>query len=99
MAAELGARVVKTYYCEDFEKVVDACPVPLVIAGGKKLPERDALELARNAVAKGAVGVDMGRNIFQSSNPVGMISAVRAVVRDGASVEDAFRIFGGPPTA
>jgi len=95
MAAELGARIVKTYYCDDFERVVDSCPVPLVIAGGKKLPEKEALELARNAVAKGAVGVDMGRNIFQSSNPVGMIKAVRAVVRDGASVEDALAIFGG----
>jgi 3-hydroxy-5-phosphonooxypentane-2,4-dione thiolase len=95
VAAELGARIVKTYYCEDFEKVVDACPVPLVIAGGKKLPEREALELARNAVAKGAAGVDMGRNIFQSTNPVGMIKAVRAVVHDGASVDDAMEIFGG----
>jgi putative autoinducer-2 (AI-2) aldolase len=95
MAAELGARVVKTYFCEDFERVVDSCPVPLVIAGGKKLPEREALELAHDAVAKGAVGVDMGRNIFQSSNPVGMIRAVRAVVRDRASVEDAMGIFGG----
>ena len=94
MAAELGARVVKTYYCEDFEKVVDACPVPLVIAGGKKLPEKEALELAHNAVAKGAVGVDMGRNIFQSSNPVGMIKAVRAVVRDGANVDDALKMLG-----
>jgi putative autoinducer-2 (AI-2) aldolase len=95
MAAELGARVVKTYYCEDFERVVDACPVPIVIAGGKKLPERDALELAHNAVSKGAVGVDMGRNIFQSSNPVAMIKAVRAVVRDGAGVQEAFDVFGG----
>lgn len=95
MAAELGARVVKTYYCDDFEKVVDSCPVPLVIAGGKKLPEKEALELAHNAVAKGAVGVDMGRNIFQSTNPVGMIKAVRAVVRDGATVDEALRLFSG----
>jgi putative autoinducer-2 (AI-2) aldolase len=95
IAAELGARIVKTYYCEGFEKVVDACPVPLVIAGGKKLPEREALKLASDAVAKGAKGVDMGRNIFQSANPVGMIKAVRAVVRDGASVDDAMMVFEG----
>ncbi|MBI3858734.1 MAG: 3-hydroxy-5-phosphonooxypentane-2,4-dione thiolase [Thaumarchaeota archaeon] len=89
IAAELGARVVKTYYCEDFEKVVDACPVPVVIAGGKKVPERDALQLAHDAVSKGAAGVDMGRNIFQSADPVGMIKAVRAVVHEGADVESA----------
>jgi putative autoinducer-2 (AI-2) aldolase len=93
IAAELGARMVKTYYCEDFSKVVDGCPVPVVIAGGKKLPERDALQLAHDAISEGAAGVDMGRNIFQSSNPVGMIKAVRAVVHDGKSVDDAFRIF------
>jgi putative autoinducer-2 (AI-2) aldolase len=92
IAAELGARMVKTYYCEDFEKVVNSCPVPVVIAGGKKLPERNALQLAHNAVSKGAAGVDMGRNIFQSSDPVGMIRAVRAVVHDGASVDDALRL-------
>ena len=91
VAAEIGARVVKTYYCEDFEKVVDACPVPLVIAGGKKLPEKEALQLASNAMAKGAKGVDMGRNIFQSSDPVRMIQAVRAVVRDGASADGALK--------
>ncbi len=95
IAAELGAHVVKTYYCEEFEKVVDSCPVPVVIAGGKKLPEREALEMAHSAIAKGAVGVDMGRNIFQSSNPVAMIKAVRAVVHDGTSVEEAFSVFGG----
>jgi putative autoinducer-2 (AI-2) aldolase len=95
IAAELGALMVKTYFCEDFEKVVDSCPVPVVIAGGKKLPEREALEMARNAVAKGAVGVDMGRNIFQSSNPVAMIKAVRSVVHDGASADEAFSAFGG----
>jgi len=94
IAAELGARIVKTYYCEDFRKVVDSCPVPVVIAGGKKVPERDALELASKAIAEGASGVDMGRNIFQSADPVGMIRAVRAVVRDKAGVDDAFRAFG-----
>jgi putative autoinducer-2 (AI-2) aldolase len=93
MAAELGAQVVKTYYCEDFERVVNSCPVPVVIAGGKKLPEREALELAAKAVSKGAAGVDMGRNIFQSSSPVGMIRAVRAVVHEGATVDQAFSVF------
>lgn len=95
IAAELGARIVKTYYCEDFGKVVDSCPVPVIIAGGKKIPEKEALQLAHDALSQGAVGVDMGRNIFQSSNPVGMIKAVRAIVHEKASVEEAFRIFSG----
>jgi putative autoinducer-2 (AI-2) aldolase len=99
IAAELGARIVKTYYCEGFDKVVDSCPVPVVIAGGKKLPEREALELAHNAISNGAVGVDMGRNIFQSSNPVGMIKAVRAVVHGNASVEEALDVFNGTPAS
>lgn len=93
ISAELGASIVKTYYCEDFSKVVNGCPVPVVIAGGKKLPERDALVLAQNAMAGGASGVDMGRNIFQSSDPVGMLKAVRAVVHEGARADDAFRLF------
>jgi putative autoinducer-2 (AI-2) aldolase len=93
IAAELGARMVKTYYCEGFEKVVNSCPVPVVIAGGKKLPERDALELAHNAISKGAVGVDMGRNIFQSVDPVAMIRSVRAVVHEGASPGKAYSLF------
>jgi len=93
VAAELGASVVKTYYCEDFRKVVDGCPVPVVIAGGKKLPEKEALQLAHNAVNDGAVGVDMGRNIFQSTNPVGMVRAVQAVVHEGKDPDSAFEIF------
>ncbi|KPJ49553.1 autoinducer 2 aldolase [candidate division TA06 bacterium DG_26] len=93
IAAELGAHFVKTYFCEEFEKVVESCPVPLVIAGGKKVPEREALQLAYNAVSKGAAGVDMGRNIFQSDDPVGMIQAVRAIVHKGASVDDAYAPF------
>lgn len=93
IAAELGASVVKTYYCEDFGKVVEGCPVPVVIAGGKKLPEQEALQLAHNAISEGAVGVDMGRNIFQSTNPVGMIRAVRAVVHEDRGVGEAFRMF------
>ena len=83
IAAELGAQIVKTYYCEGFEKVVGGCFVPIVIAGGKKIEERDALRLAYSAVSDGAVGVDMGRNIFQSKWPVAMIQAVRGIVHEG----------------
>jgi len=93
IAAELGAHMVKTYYCENFERVVETCPVPVVIAGGKKIPERDALQLAFNAISRGAVGVDMGRNIFQSDNPVAMIKAVRAIVHKNATVDEAYEIY------
>ena len=93
MAAEIGAHFVKTYYCEDFYKVVEGCPVPIVMAGGKKIPERDALQMTFNAIAEGASGVDMGRNIFQSDNPVGMMKAIRAIVHKGASVDKAFEIY------
>ena len=93
MAAEIGAHFVKTYYCEDFHKVVEGCPVPIVMAGGKKIPERDALQMTFNAIAEGASGVDMGRNIFQSGNPVGMMKAIRAIVHKGASVDEAFEIY------
>jgi len=97
MAAEMGATFVKTYYCENFEEVTSICPVPVVIAGGKKTPERDALQMAKNAIDAGAVGVDMGRNIFQSDKPIGMIQAVRAIVHKNASVEDAFEIYKNGP--
>ena len=90
IAAEQGARIVKTYYCKDFERVVESCPVPVIIAGGKKTGEREALELAAGAVAAGAVGVDMGRNIWQSDHPVAMIRAVRSVVHGGASAAEAY---------
>ena len=93
IAAEIGAHMVKTYYCENFEKVVEGCPVPVVIAGGKKIPERDALEMAYNAMQAGAAGVDMGRNIFQSSNPQAMIQAVKAVVHENATPDEAYEIF------
>jgi len=93
MAAEMGATFVKTYYCDDFEEVTSICPAPVVIAGGRKIPERDALQMAKNAIDKGAVGVDMGRNIFQSDKPVGMIKAVREIVHNNASVDDAFEIY------
>jgi putative autoinducer-2 (AI-2) aldolase len=93
IAAELGAHMVKTYYCEDFEEVIKTCPVPVVIAGGKKVSEQEALELAFNAVHKGAVGVDMGRNIFQSTYPVAMIKAVRSIVHEKSSPKEAFKLF------
>jgi putative autoinducer-2 (AI-2) aldolase len=92
IAAELGAQMVKTYYCEGFDKLVDSTPVPVVIAGGKKLPEREALQLAWNAIRDGAAGVDMGRNIFQSAAPVAMIRAVRAIVHERASIDEAWEI-------
>ena len=91
IAAEIGAHFVKTYYCEDFQKVVKTCPVPVVIAGGKKIAEKDALKLAYNAVKDGAVGVDMGRNIFQSKDPVGMIKAVRQIVHENAKPAGAYK--------
>jgi 3-hydroxy-5-phosphonooxypentane-2,4-dione thiolase len=93
MAAEIGAHFVKTYYCEDFYKIVEGCPVPIVMAGGKKIPERDALQMTANAIKEGASGVDMGRNIFQSDNPAGMMKAIRAIVHKGASVDEAFEIY------
>lgn len=94
IAAEFGASFVKTYYCDDFEKVVEGCPVPLVIAGGPKLEtELDAINLAHDAVKKGASGVDMGRNIWQSPHPVAMIKAIRAVVHEGASPKEAHDIY------
>jgi len=93
LAAEMGANVVKTYYCENFERVTTTCPVPIVMAGGKKLSELDALTMAYRAVSEGAVGVDMGRNIFQSDCPVGMIKAVKAVVHHNEKPETALRIY------
>ena len=93
IAAEFGAHIVKTYFCENFEKVVEGCPVPVIIAGGKKLSkEVDALELAHNAVEQGASGVDMGRNIWQSDCPVAMIKAVRAIVHNDSDVNEAYSI-------
>ncbi len=93
MAAELGAHIVKTYFCPDFEKVVETCPVPIVIAGGKKQPEKDALQMAYDAIHAGAIGVDMGRNIFQSTSPVSMIQAVNAVVHKNYDPNEAYTLF------
>jgi putative autoinducer-2 (AI-2) aldolase len=93
ICAEMGAHVVKTYFCEDFEKVTSTCPVPIVVAGGKKLPEQEALQMTADAIAGGAVGVDMGRNIFQAESPSAMIEAVRAVVHRNATPQEAFDIY------
>ena len=94
VCAENGAHVIKTYYCaEDFEQVTHSCPVPIVIAGGKKLPELDALKMARAAIDQGAAGVDMGRNIFQADDPVAMIRAVRAIVHDGEKPDKALDLY------
>jgi 3-hydroxy-5-phosphonooxypentane-2,4-dione thiolase len=94
ICAELAAQVVKTYYvAEGFERVTAGCPVPVVMAGGKKLPERDALEMAYRAVAEGAAGVDMGRNIFQSHAPAAMLRAVASIVHDGAGPDGAYELF------
>lgn len=97
LAAEMGAHFVKTYYCENFTEVTGICPVPIVIAGGKKIPERDALQMAKNAIDEGAVGVDMGRNIFLSDSPIGMIQAVKAIVHENASIDEAYEIYEQGP--
>ena len=94
IAAEFGAHLVKTYYCDGFRKVVDGCPVPIVIAGGPKLEtEMDAFRMTYDAIHDGAVGVDMGRNIWQNDHPVAMIRAVRTVVHEDASVKEAHDLF------
>jgi len=93
VSAEIGAHLVKTYYCENFAKVVEGCPVPLVVAGGPKLDsDRAALELAHAAIAAGAKGLDMGRNIWQSEHPVAMLKALRAIVHDRADVREALAV-------
>jgi len=94
ICAELGASYVKTYYVEDgFDTVTASCPVPIVIAGGKKLPEADALQLAHSAIQEGASGVDMGRNIFQAENPPAMIQAVRKVVHQDFKPQEAYQYY------
>ena len=93
VAAEQGAHIVKTYYCDDFEKVVQSCPVPIIVAGGKKIPERDALQLTYNAIKAGAVGLDMGRNIWQSEHPVAMIKAARSIIHGNSNVEQAYNLY------
>jgi 3-hydroxy-5-phosphonooxypentane-2,4-dione thiolase len=93
IAAELGAHVVKTYYCKDFTKVVESCPIPIIIAGGKKTSEKDALQLTFDAINDGASGVDMGRNIWQSDHPVAMIKAVKSIVHENFNFSEAHDLF------
>ncbi|MDR1625200.1 MAG: 3-hydroxy-5-phosphonooxypentane-2,4-dione thiolase [Spirochaetia bacterium] len=93
LLAEHGAHAIKTYYCEGFEKVAAACPVPLIVAGGKKLPEEDALGMVYRAIQSGARGVDMGRNIFQSSSPEAMCRAIRKIVHEGSTDKEAYGVF------
>lgn len=94
IAAEMGAQIIKTYYVDKgFERIVAGCPVPIVIAGGKKLPEREALEMCWQAIDQGASGVDMGRNIFQSEHPVAMMKAVQAVVHHNETADRAYELY------
>ena len=95
IAAELGARVVKTYYCnEGFEKVVEGCPVPVVIAGGPKVDsEFEVFEFIHDSLQKGAIGVNLGRNIWQSENPIAMIKAIRGIIHDNYSPKEAQNLF------
>lgn len=93
MLAENGAGIVKSYYCDGFERIAAACPVPIVIAGGKKLPEGEALTMAYRAINEGARGVDMGRNIFQAQDPVAMCQAVGKVVHERYSDQQAYEFY------
>ncbi|QXO67046.1 3-hydroxy-5-phosphonooxypentane-2,4-dione thiolase [Morganella morganii] len=94
IAAEMGANIIKTYFVDEgFERITAGCPVPIVIAGGKKLPENEALDMCFRAIDQGASGVDMGRNIFQSEDPVAMMKAIRAVVHGGESAAQAYQLF------
>ena len=93
LLAETGAHIIKTYYCEDFEKVTSACPVPIVIAGGKKIPEKDALSMAYKAINEGAAGVDMGRNVLQAEKPVAMLQALHMVVHENMKPEKAYQAY------
>ena len=91
--AEMGANIIKTYYCDHFDEIVAACPVPIVVAGGKKLPEDEALALAYHAISEGARGLDMGRNIFQSEHSVEMSAAIRKIVHEGFTDKEAFEFY------
>lgn len=94
IAAELGARIVKTYWCENFEKVVNGCPVPVVIAGGPKTEnEMQVFEFVHDGISKGAIGVNLGRNIWQHEHPVAMIKALRAIIHANATPKEAKKVF------
>jgi len=93
IVAELGAHIIKTYYCDNFDEIVAACPVPIVVAGGKKLPEQDALKMAYQSMQGGACGLDMGRNIFQSHNPIAMAAAIGKIVHHKYTDKEAWEFF------
>lgn len=94
IAAELGARIVKTYWCEDFDKVVNGCPVPVVMAGGPKCEtEREVFEFVHDGMQKGAIGVNLGRNVWQNPHPVAVMRALRAIIHENATVDEACDIF------
>jgi len=94
IAAELGARVVKTYWCEGFEKVVRGCPVPVVMAGGPQVDtELEVFEFVHDGIQKGAIGVNLGRNIWQNDFPVAMIRAIRAIIHQNASPKEAQELY------
>lgn len=93
IASEFGAHIVKTYYCDEFEKVINSCPIPIIIAGGPKLDEQKALQLTYDAINAGAAGVDMGRNIWQSEHPIEMIKAVRSIVHGNKNSNEAYTDF------
>ena len=100
IAAELGARVVKTYYCEGFERVVKGCPVPIVIAGGPKVDtEYEVLQFVYDGIRKGAIGVNLGRNIWQNEHPVAMIRAIRAIIHEDATAEQAQKLYDNVKSA
>jgi len=94
IAAEFGARVVKTYWCREFEKVIDGCPVPVVMAGGPKCEtEHEVFEFVHDGIHKGAIGLNLGRNVWQHDHPVAMMKALRAIIHENAAVEEAATIF------
>ena len=90
----LGARVVKTYYCDNFEKIVEGCPVPVVIAGGPKTEtQKEVFDFVYDGMQKGAIGVNLGRNIWQTENPVAAIRAIRAIIHDNCTSQEASDLF------
>ncbi len=93
ITAELGARIVKTYWCENFEKVVNGCPVPVVIAGGPKVPDKEVLEFVYDGMQKGAIGVNLGRNIWQNEHPIAMVKAIRAIIHENATAREAYEMY------
>jgi putative autoinducer-2 (AI-2) aldolase len=94
ICAEMGARVVKTYWCEEFEKVVEGCPVPVVIAGGPICEtELEVFEFVHDGLQRGAIGINLGRNVWKHEHPIPMIRALRAVIHDNATPQEALDLF------